>query len=180
MKKQQAPVAHGSGEHTPLAGDASTDPAGHAVLGPTTLHILVIVSQHAFGPHGFGAHVVPIPRNAPLGKTIVHPLGLVMMHKLVIGSQHAPSHGSGVHAVPTPLKVPVHPDASDGTQPPTPATQHAPASAVHGFGEHVLPLPRNVPGVPAQLTCALTVHATGRPEQHAPRHETLMQLTCTP
>lgn len=70
---QHAPFGQGSGAHAPVAGDASTDPAGHAVLAATTLHTPLVESQHAFGLHGLGTHVDPSPWYTPPGMAVEHP-----------------------------------------------------------------------------------------------------------
>ena len=61
LKSQHAPNGHGLGAHAVAAGDASTVPAGHAVLAGTTLHCPSVGLQQALGPHGFGAQVEPSP-----------------------------------------------------------------------------------------------------------------------
>jgi hypothetical protein len=134
--------------HTVVAGVASTDPVGHAVLAATTLQTPVVVLQHALGPHGFGAHVVPSPRYVPPPGTCAHPKDPVTSQVLLAVWQHAPMHGLfGMHVVPTPLKAPltavVHPSCVVNWQAPVPPEpQHAPSSARHGFvGMHVVPLP---------------------------------------
>jgi hypothetical protein len=108
MKSQHAPFGQGSGVHTSDAGEASDDPAGHAVLAATTLHTPVVVSQHALGPHGFGAHVDPSPWYTPPGMLFMQMNDPTMRHVWSIELQHAPEHGfTGEHVAPTPRKLPL-------------------------------------------------------------------------
>jgi hypothetical protein len=154
-------------EHTPVAGDASTVPAGHAAPAATTLHTPLVVLQHALGPHGFGEHVVPSPWYMPPGKKFAQMPDPTMAQVVSIELQHAPAHGSGEQVVPGPRKALPQIWGIETTHVPGPMQQEPP-TAGHGSGEHVVPAPTNTPGVPAHVTDAVMLHVRGRPVQHAP------------